>query len=144
MSASALADVLARSVALGAYRGCDAHEGHHGMTYRAVMEWTGPAAIVAVVKAAATAGAIHGPASPDEAVNAEGARAVSGCTIREHCGALDLLDAEDDIVGDWCIPTREAWDWWVRAVELRATSSDCPVDEPEAYAALTDLLGGAR
>lgn len=70
-------------------------------------------------------GCIHGPADPG--------RAERGCTVREHYAVLDVAG---DIIGDWCVPDRAAWDRWARAVELRATVSDCPDDEPAAWTAL--------
>lgn len=32
---------------------------------------------------------------------------------------LDILDANDDIVQDFCIPTRRAFEWWYRHLDLR-------------------------
>ncbi|HEY9418137.1 MAG TPA: hypothetical protein VIQ30_25535 [Pseudonocardia sp.] len=108
---------------LGAFRGCDAHEREHGINYAAVMEWTGPAAVDRILRAA-----------EDEGI---------WCALRDdddydhqHCYAtLDVRSEDGDILDDLCIPTGEAFAWWTRAVELRADMADCPVDEPEVHAA---------
>lgn len=107
---------------------------HHGLSYRAVMEWTGPAAVLAVLRAGTKAGALHGPTSPEELS--------AGCGDHGHYAVLDLIDADDEVIGDWCIPTREAWGWWARAVELRATSAGCPDEEPAAYAVTYAFANG--
>lgn len=120
---------------LGAFRGCDAHDREHGINYAAVMEWTGPAAVDQVLQVAEREGIWCGLREDDD-------------YRHEHCYAtLNYRDADGDIIGDQCIPTREAFDWWVRAVELRCDSSDCPVDTPEAHAvtcAGVDLWSAGR
>lgn len=108
-------------VALGAFRGCDAHARHHGIRYVAVMEWTGADAVEAALRGGVRARTLH-PATRD-------------CGP-DHYAVLDGLDEEGDNIATWCIPDRAAWEWWVRAVELRAVSSGCPVEEPAAYAAI--------
>lgn len=105
---------------LGAFRGCECSGRHLGINYAAVMEWTGPGAITKILDAAERKGTI--------------------CAVGQDCPAdrfavLDLLDKQGDVVADRCIPDRAAWQWWVRAIELRATSSDCPTCEPDAYRA---------
>lgn len=105
-----------------AFRGCDAHSHEHGISYAAVMEWDGPDAVERILRAADDAGMWCALLDEDD--------------THQHCYAtLDLRDADGDIVGDRCITTRAAFDWWVRAVELRVDMSDCPVDTPEAHAA---------
>lgn len=37
---------------------------------------------------------------------------------------LDVLDADDDIVQDWNIPTATAWRWWYRKLHLRVERDD--------------------
>jgi hypothetical protein len=37
---------------------------------------------------------------------------------------LDVLDANDDIVQDWNIPTATAWRWWYRKLHLRVDHGD--------------------
>lgn len=112
-------------VGLGAFLACE-HD--RGINYRAVMEATGPDAVAAVLAGAERKGMWCSFRDED---------ADEGENLHRHCYAvLDLLDADGDEIGDQCIPTVEAWAWWVRAVELRATSSDCRRCEPEAFAAV--------
>ncbi|MFD9950809.1 hypothetical protein ACFWYW_58715 [Nonomuraea sp. NPDC059023] len=35
---------------------------------------------------------------------------------------LDVLDADDDIVQDFCIPTARAFKWWYRLLDLRVVA----------------------
>lgn len=107
--------------ALGAFRGCDAHDREHGINYVAVTETHGPDAVAAMIGAGDRAGTLC-PSGPQH-------------TGRECYAALDIRNRDGDIIGDRCIPTRDAFTWWVRAVELRVNMADCPVDEPEAHAA---------
>lgn len=104
---------------LGAFRGCDAHWSEHGINYTAVTEAHGPDAVAAMIAAGDRAGMLCPPGPHD-------------CP---GYAALDIRGADGEIIDDRCIPTREAFDWWVRAVELRVDMSDCPVDTPEAHAA---------
>lgn len=104
---------------LGAFRGCECSDGHLGINYAAIMEWTGPAAVARILDVAERAGMVR-----------SGPHDCGG-----HFAVLDLLDEQGDVVGDRCIPDRDAWEWWVHAAELRATMSDCPECEPTAYAA---------
>lgn len=106
-------------VNLGAFRSC---RHGRGVAYVAHMETAGPMAVRAAIDAAERAGML----------------CVPGCVDPAHRSApvLDLLDADGDNVGDRCIPTPTAWAWWVQAVELRATSSDCEACEPAAHAAI--------
>lgn len=111
-----------RAHTLGAFRGCDAHDREHGINYAAVMEWTGPAAIERILQVAEREG-IWCALRDDDGYS------------HQHCYAtLDIRSEDGDILADQCIPTREAFDWWVRAVELRADMSDCPADEPGVHA----------
>lgn len=110
---------------VGAFRGCDAHDRHCGISYTAVTEAHGPDVVAAILAAAADrAGTLCPPIAPD------------GHREHDDCYAtLDIRDEDGLILSDRCIPTCEAFTWWVRAVELRVDSSDCPVDTPEAHAA---------
>lgn len=113
MSAPTPTPTVADWRSLGAFRGCDAHQRQHGISFEAVMESAGPGAVAAALEAADRAG--------------------MRCTLDDwddsdhrHCYAvLDICDAEGDIVADRCIPTREVFDWWVALVELRVNASDC-------------------
>lgn len=40
--------------------------------------------------------------------------------------SLDLLDANDDIVQSWAVPTDRAFRWWKRKLHLRVESTDTP------------------
>jgi hypothetical protein len=106
---------------VGAFRVCGQHPGC-GIAYRAVLESTGPRAVFALLAAAHAAGVRCGiwPLA-----GAPGDRAGSRASCREHFAVLDVVDREGDIVGDYCIPTAEAWEWWARAAELRQTGADC-------------------
>lgn len=124
----------ARWHSLGAFRGCDAHAQDHGINYAAVTEAHGPDIVAAMIAAGERAGMLC-PAST---------------TPGDSCpwyATLDVRGENGDILADRCIPTREAFDWWVRAVELRCDMSDCPVDTPEAHAvtyAVADLWSDGR
>lgn len=113
-------DAHDRWYTLGAFRGCDAHDHEHGINYSAVMEAAGPGAVLAAIRAGDATGMLT-PVGHDRVT----------CTCY---AVLDMLGDDGDVLADRCIPTPEAFAWWVQAVELRATSSDCHVDEPEAYA----------
>jgi hypothetical protein len=119
-----MADVPAAAHALGAFRQCE-----HGQSvlYAAVTEAHGQAFVAAVLQAGARAGAVCALLDPGHP---------------KCLAVLDLLDESGDVIGDRCIPTDEAFAWWRRAVELRATSSDCEVCEPAAFAAAR--TGGGR
>lgn len=126
-----------RWYALGAFRGCTAHRAEHGINYNAVTEAHGPGAVQAMIAAGDRAGQLcpatgyHGNGEADNG------------TGRDCYAVLDVLDVGGDLIADRCIPTRDAFGWWVRAIELRVAGSDCPVDTPEAHAA-TYALAGAR
>lgn len=107
---------------LGACRQCP-HG--HAIIYRATLETTGPAAVAAALAAGERAGAL----SPDPHP------AGSPCFAVLDILAWNEVAEMEENVADRCIPTAEAFDWWASAVELRATSSDCPRCEPAAYAA---------
>lgn len=111
----------ARWFALGAFRGCDAHAGEHGINYTAVTEAYGPAAVDAMIAAGDAAGALCPTSRRHD---------TAGCYA-----VLDIRAEDGDVLTDRCVPTREAFAWWVRAVELRADMADCPVDEPAVHAA---------
>jgi hypothetical protein len=125
--------VSAEPYTLGAFRGCDAHDRHHGISYTAITEASGPDVVAAMIAA--------------------GDRAAMLCpvdreTVRhpghgECYAVLDIRNYDGDVVNDRCIPTREAFDWWERAIELRCESSDCPVDTPEAHAATRRFVDAA-
>lgn len=121
---------MAEAHTLGAFRGCDAHGREHGINYEAVMEWTGLAAVDQVLQVAEREG-IWCALRDDDDYDHRGCYAV-----------LDVCDDIGDIIDDRCIPTPEAFAWWVRTVELRCNSSDCPVDTPEAHA-VTYATAGA-
>lgn len=108
----ALSSVIANSYSLGAFRVCS-----HGqaIAYRANLEATGPQAVAAVLAAGGGIGHLCGSVGPSH----------SG-----HYAVLEFLDSEGDIRGNRCIPTAEAFGWWVEAVELRAAWSDCRTCEP--------------
>lgn len=40
---------------------------------------------------------------------------------RDCYAVLDVLDADDDIVQDFCIPTARAFRWWYRTLNLRTS-----------------------
>ena len=98
----------------GAFRIC---EHGRGIAYTAHMEWTGLAAVQAVVRQADRAGILCPAALHD------GRMLTDGC--HTHHAVLDLLRDNGDIVNELCIPDVAAWEWWARAVELRPSSSDC-------------------
>lgn len=76
-----------------------------GREWEAVMERTGPAALRVLVAEAHRRGYVT---ATDTRVPAT------------DVAALDLWDETgDSIVGDLSVPTREAWDWWVGAADLR-------------------------
>lgn len=106
---------------LGAFRGCDAHERQHGISYQAVMESTGPNAAIAALGAAEKAGMRCKYDEWDDHPDAH----------RDCYAVLDICDQDGDIVADRCIPTREVFDWWIKTVELRVNSTECPAREDE-------------
>ncbi len=46
----------------------------------------------------------------------------SGAACTNCYAVLDVLDANDDIVQDFCIPTRRAFAWWYRTLRLRVVA----------------------
>lgn len=130
---------------LGAFRGCDAHEQHHGINYTAVTEAHGPDAVAAMIAAGERAGTLCPDAPWMALAEQHAAGRISGQV--ECYATLDIRNEDGDIIGDRCIPTRVALAWWVHAVELRVDMSDCPVDTPEAHAvtyAVADLWFDGR
>lgn len=107
------------AVTLGAFRACE-----HGLGIRYELAMDGKISATGVdvaVRAAKRAGALHDAYGPTHAA----------------CYAvLDLLDARGDIVADYCIPTREAWEWWQRGAILRPAAADCRTCEPVGWAAV--------
>jgi hypothetical protein len=105
----------------GAFRGCQEHGRRHGIAYRAVLETTGLDAVGRLLDASRAAGVRCSNWSTASATTGPYA---SRC--RDHYAVLDVLDREGDIMTDYCIPDRAAWEWWVQAAELRITSTECP------------------
>ena len=103
---------------VGAFRMCTAHPLRrcpchtYGVTYTAMLETPGAAAVAALVSAAHKAGHLTD-------------------RLTDSVGVLDILDADGDILADHCIPTEESWQWWVTAAELRVADSDCPTCTPD-------------
>ncbi|WP_415677816.1 hypothetical protein [Tsukamurella hominis] len=102
------------AITVGAFRWCP-----HGcgMNYRGKLEGQGLAAVSAVVDAAVRTGNID---------VADG---------RPSAATLDVLDGIGDIIGDYSIPTEQAWAWWVTAAELTLTATDCRTCDPVIWQA---------
>lgn len=53
--------------------------------------------------------------------------------VRPSCGGcecyavLDILDANDDVIQDFCIPTNRAFAWWYRKLHLRVVDVEAEV-----------------
>jgi hypothetical protein len=109
----------------GAFRTCN-HD--HAILYEAVMEAHGPAVVERVVRAGLAAGQLL--ENPKD----------TGCATAAHT-VLVVLHDNGDVVCGYSIPHEHAFEWWRKAVELRATSSDCRVCEPAAYAATYAAVG---
>lgn len=108
-SCTMIRPVSPAAVTVGAFRCCP-----HGcgMNYRGKLEGDGPAAVSAIVTAAERTGNID---------VADG---------RPSAATLDVLDGTGDIIGDYSIPTEQAWTWWVTAAELTLTATDCRTCDP--------------
>ena len=106
---------MADASTLGAFRAC-AHD--EAVAYRAMMESGGSHVVSDVVDQGLRRGTI-----------------IPCGETATNFATLDLLDPTGDIVGEYCIPTAPAWQWWKEIAGLRAASSDCAVCEPDAYAA---------
>lgn len=106
--------VKTSAVTLGAFRPCP-HG--HGLAYRGTLEKTGSAAAAALVGAAVRIANI------------------SETGRQQSTATLDVLDAEDNIVQDYSIPTEHAWNWWVPAAGLQRTAADCRICDPAVWRA---------
>ena len=108
----------ATSISAFRYCGCASRR---GLTYSAVMEWSGPDAVSVVLTASRGVEGVLCPVPVDKPHPL-------GSWCEEHVGVLDLRDQNGVIVDDRCIPTWAAWNWWVGAVELRPAPdpADCP------------------
>ena len=106
--------VKTSGVTLGAFRACPHGD---GLAYRGTLERDGSAAIAALVSAAARIGHI------------------SVADGQQSTATLDVLDAEDNIVQDYPIPTAGAWNWWMTAAGLQLTATDCRICDPAVWRA---------
>ena len=88
------------------------------MTYTALLETPGPAAIAAVI----TSGRRNGHLTDVVIDPAPGAQRV---------GSLYVCAADSSVLADYFIPSEESWQWWVTAAELRLTDIDCPTCSPD-------------
>jgi hypothetical protein len=62
------------------------------------------------------------------------------CDADSRCYAvLDVLNGDDDIVQDYCIPTANAFRWWYRKLDLRVAHTDGDPLPEEPLAAGGDL-----
>ena len=111
---------------LGAFRGC---KHGHGIAYVARMEISGPAAVSATLDAGARTGMLCPGPKPGDLHHRD-------CYAAIDILAWDRRSGMTEHVSERCIPTVEAFTWWMQAIELRANSSDCPACEPAAYRAI--------